>query len=378
MRRLIELVRKEFIQTMRDKRMLALIFVAPVLQLLLLGYAVTTDVKHIYLSVWDTSRSKESRDIISKTVNSGYFDYTGDLNGEEQIEAAFKSGRCDIVLYFPPDFSKKIKRSEKARIEVIADGSDSNLTGIAFGYLGQIINIENSRLQSKNIAKLKAARGRDLRIPAVFPEPRILYNPEMKSANYMVPGVIGLILTLITILLTSMSITKEKESGTIEQLIVSPLRSYEVIIGKTIPFAAIGMVIVLVVVSAGMFIFGIELKGSLFTLLFASLLFLLNTLGIGLFISTISRTQQQAMLSSIIFILPSMMISGFAFPVGNMPVEIQWLSYLIPLRYFFVIIRGVFLKGIGFAELWPQMLALFFLGATVFVLAALRFRKKLS
>ncbi len=378
MRRIIELVRKEFIQTLRDKRMIGLIFVAPLLQLIMLGYAVTTDVKHIALCVWDNDRSRESRELVSKAVVSGYFDDSGTVGSDEEMERAFKSGRSDLVIYFPPEYSKRIKRGEKAKVELIADGSDSNLTNIAFGYMGQIINLENNKLQIENVARLKAAKGAEIKVPLIELKPRVLYNPEMKSANYMIPGEIGLILTLITILLTSMSITKEKESGTIEQLIVSPLRSSEVIIGKTIPFAVIGMLIVLFIITGGIFVFNITLKGNIFTLFFASFLFLLNTLGIGLFISTISKTQQQAMLSSIIFILPSIMISGFAFPVSNMPIEIQWLSYLLPLRYFFIIIRGIFLKGAGFAILWPEMLALFLLGTTVFILAALRFRKKLS
>ena len=378
MRRILELVRKELIQTFRDKRMIGLIFVAPVLQLIMLGYAVTTDVKHIALGVWDTDRSQESRELIRKAVISGYFDDAGVVANDAAMEHAFKSGRCDLILYFPPDYSKNIKRGEKAKVEIIADGSDSNLTNISFGYMAQIVNIENSRLQGENISKIKAARGGSIMIPLVEPEPRVMYNPEMKSANYMIPGEIGLILTLITILLTSMSITKEKESGTIEQIIVSPLRSYEVIIGKTIPFALIGMMIVLLIITGGVLVFNITLKGNIFTLFFASFLFLLNTLGVGLFISTISKTQQQAMLSSVIFILPSIMISGFAFPISNMPLEIQWISYLLPLRYFFTIIRGIFLKGAGFAILWPEMLALFILGVTVFILAALRFRKKLS
>ncbi len=378
MRRILELVRKELIQTFRDKRMVGLIFVAPVIQLIMLGYAVTTDVKHIALGVWDNDRSFESREFVRKAVISGYFDDAGVVVNDAGMEHAFKSGRCDLVLYFPPDYSRNIKRGEKAKLEIIADGSDSNLTNIAFSYMAQIANIENARLMKENVSKMKAARGGNIMIPQVSPEPRVMYNPEMKSANYMIPGEIGLILTLITILLTSMSITKEKESGTIEQIIVSPLRSYEVILGKTIPFALIGMMIVLLIITGGLLVFNIAIKGNIFTLLFSSFLFLLNTLGVGLFISTISKTQQQAMLSSVIFILPSIMISGFAFPVSNMPIEVQWISYLLPLRYFFTIIRGIFLKGAGFAILWPEMLALFILGVTVFILAALRFRKKLS
>lgn len=378
MKKILHLTKKEFIQTLRDKKMIPVIFIAPILQLLLLGYAVTTDVKHIYVKIWDMDKSQQSRSIINSVANCGYFDYAGTVESEKEIEENLKGNKCDFVLFFPSDYSKKIKRMEKARFQVIADGSDSNLTLIGFNYINEIVQIENSSFQKQAMSQRAGFLNKTIKMPKISPEIRIRYNPELKSSHYMVPGVICLILALTTMLLTSMALTKEKELGTIEQIIVSPIKSHEIIIGKTMPFVVIGMMDVLIVVGAGIFIFNIPMKGDVLLLLFSALVFILSTLGIGLFISTISRTQQQAMLSSFMFIFPAMMLSGFAFPVSNMPLTVQYLSYLIPLRYFLIIIRGIFLKGNGLSILWPQILALILFGTAILGLSALRFRKKLG
>ena len=378
MKKIFNLAKKEFIQTFRDKKMLPLIFVAPVLQLILLGFAVTTDVKHIYISVIDRDNSVESRELVGAALNSGYFDLKTDIEKESDIEQALKTGKADFVLYFPPNYSKNIKMSKKASFQIIADGSDATLTGIGLNYLNEIVQKSNKEIRDKMMKSKAGLAGKSIFFPQVTPDVKIMYNPELKSANYMVPGVMALILTLMTMLLTSMSITKEKENGTLEQLVVSPLKPYEIIFGKTLPFVLIGMVDVVLVIAGGILVFNIPVMGSLWLLAGCSLIFIMSTLGIGLFISTISRTQQQAMLTTFMFIFPAMILSGFVFPVTNMPEPAQYFTYLIPLRYFLTIIRGIVLKGNGIEILWPEILALVVFGIVIFTFSAMRFRKKLG
>lgn len=378
MKKILQLAKKEFIQTFRDKKMLPLIFVAPVLQLILLGYAVTTDVKHIYLSVMDMDNSVESRELTGAALNSGYFDFVGKLEKESEVAEVLKKGKADFVLYFPPDYSKNMKMNKKASFQIIADGSDSNLTGIGLNYMTDIIQKKNTEYRNRVMNARAGLSGKAISFPQVNPEFKIMYNPELRSANYMVPGVMALILTLMTMLLTSMALTKEKESGTMEQLVVSPLKPHEIVFGKTLPFVIIGMLDVVLVIAGGVVVFNIPIVGSLWLLAACSLIFISSTLGIGLFISTISRTQQQAMLTTFIFIFPAMIISGFIFPISNMPKLVQYLTYAIPLRYFLTIIRGIVLKGNGIAILWPDILALIIFGAVIFYLSSMRFRKKLG
>lgn len=378
MKKILQLAKKEIIQTFRDKKMLPIIFIAPVLQLIMLGYAVTTDVKHIYLSVMDLDNSVESRELTGAALNSGYFDPVGVIEKESEIEGVLKTGKADFILYFPPEYSNNIKMNKKASFQIIADGSDSNLTAIGLNYLNDIVQRKNTEYRNRVMQARAGLNGKTISFPQVTPEFKIMYNPELKSANYMVPGVMALILTLMTMLLTSMALTKEKESGTMEQLIVSPLKPHEIVFGKTLPFVLIGMLDVVIVIAGGILVFNIPVVGSLWLLAFCSLVFISSTLGIGLFISTISRTQQQAMLTTFIFIFPAMIISGFIFPVSNMPQPVQYLTYFIPLRYYLTIIRGIVLKGNGFEILWPEILALVIFGAGIFYLSSLRFKKKLG
>ncbi|MCX5776219.1 MAG: ABC transporter permease [Candidatus Firestonebacteria bacterium] len=378
MKKILNLAKKEFIQTFRDRKMLPIIFVAPVLQLIILGFAVTTDVKHIYLSVIDRDNSAESREIVGAALNSGYFDIKISPKKESEIEEIFKAGKTDFVLYFPPEYSKNIKMNKKAAFQIIADGSDATLTGIGFNYLNEIVQEKNKQLRDSIMNKRAGLSGKSISFPQVIPEVRVMYNPGLKSANYMVPGVMALILTLMTMLLTSMSITKEKENGTLEQLVVSPLKPYEIIFGKTLPFIIIGMIDVVLVIAGGIIVFNIPVLGSLWLLAVCSLIFIMSTLGIGLYISTISRTQQQAMLTTFIVIFPAMILSGFVFPVTNMPEPAQYITYFIPLRYYLTIIRGIVLKGNGLDILWPDILALAAFGLIIFTLSSLRFRKKLG
>ncbi|OGF48013.1 MAG: ABC transporter permease [Candidatus Firestonebacteria bacterium RIFOXYA2_FULL_40_8] len=378
MKKIFNLAKKEFIQTFRDKKMLPIIFVAPVIQLILLGYAVTTDVKHVYISVVDRDNSVESRELVGAALNSGYFDLKPGVEKESEIEESLKTGKSDFVLYFPPNYSKNIKMNKKATFQIIADGSDATLTGIGLNYLNEIVQRKNKEIRDKVMSSRAGLLGKSITFPQVSPEVKVMYNPELKSANYMVPGVMALILTLMTMLLTSMSITKEKENGTLEQLVVSPLKPYEIIFGKTLPFVLIGMLDVILVVSGGILVFNIPMLGSVWLLAACSLIFIMSTLGIGLFISTISRTQQQAMLTTFMFIFPAMILSGFVFPITNMPEPAQYITYFIPLRYFLTIIRGIILKGNGIEILWPEIAALIVFGIVIFTLSSMRFRKKLG
>jgi ABC-2 type transport system permease protein len=381
-RRLPPLVKKEFIQTFRDVRMLMPIFVAPIIQLVLLGYVVTTDIKHIPVYVYDADMSARSRDYVSRIGATEHFDVKGYAAGAGQIGFLLDSGRASMIINIPRGFSKKIKRFEKAQVQLLVDGSDSNLATIALNNALQITDRYSQELM-KNIirergaAGASAASGPPLRLPSVDLRTRVWYNPNLESSHFLVPGVICLILMLTTMLLTSLAITREREAGTLEQLIVTPVKPYELILGKLIPFIIIGYCDVILVTAIGTLVFGVPVKGSLLLLFFLTSLFLLSSLGLGLFISTVSKTQQQAMLSSFIVLLPSMLLSGFFFPIESMPVIVQLLTYFIPLRYFLVILREIFLKGNGLTELWDQALPLLVFGAAIFTASTLRFKKRI-
>ena len=374
MNRIFYIVKKEFIQTFNDKRMVMLIFVAPILQLVLLGYAVNMDIKHVSTAVIDRDMSFESRDFIRDLSASKYFDIVSYLGGNEDVHKIFQKQRAEVVITIPPDFSRKLKRAEKSPVQVIVDGSDSNFATIVVGNITQVVRRFSEKYSQKMLERVKYS----VKIPRVNVQPRIWYNPEAKSSNFMVPGVICMILLVVTSLLTAMAITKEREIGTMEQLIVTPIKPIELILGKLIPFAIIGLCQVGLIVAAAQLVFGIPMKGSVLLLFALSGLALLTTLGLGLFISTISQTQQQAMMSTFMVIMPSIILSGFFFPIANMPMPAQVITYFIPLRYFLHIVRSIFLKGSGLDVLWPDALALLVFGVTIITLSAMRFKKKLG
>lgn len=375
MRKIYHIVVKEFLQLRRDRKMLVISIIAPVIQLILLGYAATTDVKDIPMLVVDQDKSSISREFLNQFANSGYFVVWGNADSPSDIDQYIETGDVWIAIVIPSDFSKSIITGRTASVQLIADGSDANSANIGIGYASQII-ATYSRSIMKNIeAQL---RGR-LALPRVNSEIRVWYNPELKSRNFMVPGVLALILMIITMLLTSLGIVKEKEIGTLEQLMVTPIKSHQLIIGKLLPFVIIGAVDILLVISVAYWWFGVPLRGSFFLLLGLSGLFVLTTLGLGLFVSTVSKTQQQAMMTAQFFIfLPFIFFSGFTFPIENMPLFLQYVTYAVPLRYYIVIVRGIFLKGVGIAELWTQAAALLGFGIVILTLSVLRFKKKLS
>ena len=366
--RIKQMVIKEFIQILRDRRMKAIVFVVPVLQTLVFGFAVTTDVNNIPTAIVDLDHSSESRELVRRFASSGYFTIAAAPGTPEAIQDLLDRGAVSVALQINHGFSADLQRRIPASIQVIADGTDSNTTTVAVDYAARII---------RKYA-LDRAGSAALSVTPVDVRQRAWYNPELKSRNYNVPGVIAMVIMLTSLLLTSMAVVREREMGTMEQLMVTPLRPVELILGKTIPFAIIAFFDMVLITILGVLIFHIPINGPLWLLPLSTSIYLLSVLGIGLFISTIAKTQQQALMASFLFYMPAILLSGFMFPIENMPVIFQYLTYGNPLRYFLVIIRGLFLKGNGFAVLWPQMAALLVLGSAVFTLSSFRFQKRLN
>jgi ABC-2 type transport system permease protein len=380
--RLKHVLVKEFIQIFRDPRMKAVLVGTPIMQLFVIGYAVTTDVSQVATAVADLDRTQETREITRRFESSGYFRIVQRIEDPRALRRLIDQGEVKAALQFDPGFSRDLARGRTAVIQVVVDGTDSNTASVVMDYTNRIINqLTRERLQAA-LAARSVATGTlavSLRsLPGVELRSRAWYNPDLRSRNYYVPGVIAILIMLTLLLMTSMAIVREREIGTMEQLMVSPIRPAELILGKTLPFALIGFFDVALITSVAVFWFAIPIRGSLVLLFGGTALYLLPILGIGLFISTISRTQQQALMSTFFFFQPAMLLSGFAFPIANMPQAIQHLTYLNPLRHFLIIIRGIFLKGNGVEVLWPQMLALFLLGITVLTASILRFQKRLN
>jgi ABC-2 type transport system permease protein len=362
------MVIKEFIQIFRDKRMKAIVFVIPVLQTLVFGFAVTTDVNNIPTAVMDLDRSSESRELIRRFAASGYFSIKAMPESPSELQELLDRASVTVALQINNGFSSDLKRKIPTSIQVLADGTDSNTATVALDYTGRII-------KKYSLDAAGPSTGPSARIDVRY---RAWYNPELRSKNYNVPGVIAMVIMLTSLLLTSMAVVREREMGTMEQLMVTPLKPVELILGKTIPFALIAFFDMVLITTFGVLIFNIPINGPLWLLPFSTAIYLLSVLGIGLFISTIAKTQQQALMATFLFYMPAILLSGFMFPIENMPVFFQYLTYVNPLRYFLVIIRGIFLKGNGIGILWPEMLSLFALGSAVLVLSSLRFRKRLG
>ncbi len=370
--RLRAMLVKEFIQVFRDPRMRIVLFVLPALQTVIFGYAVNMDVKNIPTAVFDRDNSSESRELVSIMSSSGYFRIARQIDSDDEARRLLDRGTVRLVLKMEHGFSEQLKRGDTAPVQALLDGSDSNTAGVIMGYLGRLATDYNSRLQGEYAVSLI---GQTPRIGRVELASRAWFNPNLESPPFYVPAVITNILFVITMLLSSMAIVREKEIGTIEQVIVTPIRKGEFILGKTLPFVLIGYIDVFLISAVGALVFDAPVKGSLWLLFLATTLFLMSSLGIGLLISTVSQTQQQAMMSAFFIIFPAMLLSGFAFPIENMPEPAQWLTLLNPLRYYMVIIRGIFLKGVGIAILWPQLAALAVIGIVVLLVAVGRFRK---
>ncbi|HDT12721.1 MAG TPA: ABC transporter permease [Candidatus Aminicenantes bacterium] len=375
MKAVLSILRKEFLQLRRDRRMFPVIFISPVLQLLLLGYAANLDVKSIPSVVCDLDRSAASRSLVDDFVQSGYFTVRARVGEMAGIDRYLDHGDASMAIVVPRGFGGDVAARRQAGIMLIADGSESQSAMIGVNYGSMVAARATQKLV---LEAFERGAGPGSRPVLINPEVRVWYNPALKSRNFMVPGVLGLILMIMTMVLAALGIVREREAGTMEQLIVTPIRPHQLILGKLLPFVIIGLVDATFVLAVARGWFGIPIRGSVPLLYVLSVVFMLNTLGIGLFISTISRTQQQAMLTAMFFILPQIILSGFVFPIENMPEFFQAVSLAIPIRYFFTIIRGIMLKGAGLAELWPQAAALTGLGVLILTLSVARFRKKLD
>jgi len=372
--RIIQMIRKELIQMSRDRRMFALILIMPLMELVIFGYVVATDIDHIDLAVCDYSQSAQSRLYVQELERSGYFQVRADCHGVGDANRLLDHGTVRVVLAIPPDFAARLKRGEPAEVMAAVDGSNSNIATIAAAYLEQATLTQAIDVQLVDRGGRPAAAVQ----PVVAVEPRVWFNPELRSVRFMVPAIICVLLMESLVILTAIAIVREKEQGTMEQLIVTPIRSFELIIGKAIPYIGLGYVNMAVVLLAGTYWFDVSIRGSLGLLFFFSGLFILTSLGMGLLVSAISQTQQQASMTGQFVILPNMFFSGFMFPIASMPAAVQWFTYLIPLRYFITIVRGIFLKGVGWPELWDEALILLVYGIAIFTVATLVFRKQVA
>jgi ABC-2 type transport system permease protein len=360
--RLGGMVRKELLQVFRDPRLLRMVIVAPVLQLLAFGYVVSTDVRRVPTFVVDQDRTQASRDLARTLFASGYFRPVGGSDRPRDLVEALDHGRALVGVEIPRGFARDLARSS-ARVQLLFDGTNSNTATVASGYAGRIIQA------------YALANGGLARTPPIELRERAWFNPALASRDYNVPAVMGAIMLIMSLLLTSLAVVREREMGTLEQLMVSPLSPAELIIGKTVPFAIIGMVDLVLIAAVALLWFRVPFEGNFLLLLLAGVLYLFSALGLGLLISTISNTQQEAVMTSFLVIMPLILLSGFMFPVSSMPVTFQWFTLLNPLRHFLEIVRAVFLKGAGLDALWPQFLALLLMGAGVLGFATTRFRK---
>lgn len=376
MRTIVFFLRKEFQQLRRDPNLLRLLIIGPIAQMLILGLAVNLDVNSVSLLVVDQDHSLQSHDFIARFENSGYFPVVARADRLSDVDKYILHGSAELAIIVPPEFGKDIEKGIPAPVQAIVDGSESNAASVGLSYASAIVAgySQDALLQSF------ARRGLGALTPiTVTPQIRVWYNPDLKSRNYIIPGLLGLILMQATVSLTALALVKEKERGTLEQLIVTPIKTWQIIIGKLAPFAIIGLVDIFLALIGVTVVYGIPVHGSVVLLIILTILFIFTTLGIGLFVSTVSETQQQAMMTAMFFVMfPMNFLSGFVFPIENMPAIIQGFSYLLPLRYFYEIIRGIFLRGAGLAELWPQVLALVAFGVGMLAISSLRFHKKLA
>jgi ABC-2 type transport system permease protein len=372
--RLISIIRKEFIQIVRDPRTLVISLLIPIIQLFLLGYAATTDVKNVSLAVWDQSRSPSSRALIDAFREADYFVLTYDLGSQGEIQKLIEEGKTSAVLVIPPDYPQKLLDSN-ASVLMILDGSDPSSGSTALAMARLIGQSYATRIMSQQATR---AGGSLTMSQPVEVRTQVWYNPDLISAHFMIPGLIGMILYAIMTILTATAVVRERERGTIEQLIVTPIRPWELIVGKLLPYVALAFLDTFEVLVIGHWWFGVPVRGSLALVLVVSGLLLLSSLGIGLFVSTMAKTQQEAMLTVFATLLPSIFLAGFLFPLQAMPTFLQVISYAVPLRYFLIAIRAVMLKGVGAAAIQNEILALTLFGVIIMTAAALRFRKRLD
>ncbi|MDX2153670.1 MAG: ABC transporter permease [Bryobacteraceae bacterium] len=378
--RILEIVRKELRQTLREPRMRAILIFPPLMQSIIFGFAVNLDVEHARIAWFDNDNSPHSRDLLSRFQGSNYFDVAEFPASASEVQTLLDLGDVIAAVNVLPHFAADLERGRTTSVQVLVDGSNSNSASIVSGYANTVIqqystDVLRERQRERLVAQSAPVK---LAVPTVRAQSRAWFNPELRSRNYFVPGVLVNIVMLVTLMLTALAIVREKEIGTMEQLMVTPIRPVELILGKTLPFAVVGLSNMVLITTVALVVFRVPLRGSPLFLVVCVVLYLMTTLGSGLFLSTVSNTQQQAMMGSFFFFLPAFMFSGFAFPIRNMPEPAQWIAALNPVRYMMEIVRGLFLKGVGLETLWPQTLALAAFGLAILGLSAARFRKTLD
>jgi ABC-2 type transport system permease protein len=374
--RLKQMLIKEFIQVFRDKRTRFVLFVPPIIQMLIFGYAATFEIHHVPTVVLDLDHSQESRELVSRFTSSPYFDVQRQLSDYRQIGDLIDRGDATIGLEINAGFAQNLRKGQTAPLQVIVDATNSNTALIASGYISQIALAFAQRYQQDRISRISPQIIE--KIPSVQLEQRPWYNPDLRSRWFFVPGIIGSLTLVLVVTLTAFAVVREREIGTLEQIMVTPIRPAEFILGKTLPFFLIGLFDVSLIATVGTLWFQVPFRGQILVLFAGAVLFLLCMLGVGLLISTVSSTQQQAMVTAFFFIMPAITFSGFGFPISTMPQWLQYLTYLSPLRYFLIVLRGTYLKGVGMEILWPQMLAMAGLGIGLLSVAVLRFHKALD
>jgi ABC-2 type transport system permease protein len=368
---------KEFLQLKQDRKMIPVIFVAPVVQVLVFGFAVNTDVTLVPTVLVDQDRSAASRDLVARFTRSGYFELVGDEARADDVDRWLATGRAQMALVVPHGFGDALANGGVGRLQIVADGTDASSASVALGYAGALVQGLGAEIQLRRVRA--ASAGGAPAAGQVRLLPHVLYNPDLRSRWFYVPAVLAMILMIMTMLLSAMGVVREKEIGTLEQLIVTPIRPWQLLVGKLTPFAVIGLVQMCLAAAVTVFGFGVPIRGSFLLLVGLTMLFILNTLGMGLLVSTLVQNQQQAMMGAVFgAMVPMLYLSGLIFPIENMPPAIQAVTYAIPLRYYAEIIRGVFLRGSGISVLWPEAVTLLLMGGATLTLAALRFRKRLD
>ncbi|MDQ1327952.1 MAG: Transport permease protein [Candidatus Poribacteria bacterium] len=375
--RILSVSNKEFIEIRRDPRTLFMVLALPTVMLLIYGYAINLDIKSIKTVVYDLDKSRQSRDLIGEFLNSGYFKIVKYVDRYDDLDNQLNKGKAKLALCIPADFSRRLAHSQTATLQTIVDGSDSTSATVSIAYINQIVQQYSlgkaiSTIQSKGV---KLPHG----LPTIDIQSRIWYNPELKSVNFIVPGMLAMIIMMLGSILTALSVVSEKENGTFEKLIITPIRSYELVIGKIMPFVILSFADVIFCLLLGKLWFKVPLKGSIPLLLCLSTLFLFSTIGLGLLISSVAKTQRVAMMAAMLTsMLPTFLLSGFVFPIESMPTVIQWITYLIPAKYYLEILRGILLKGVGIKVLMFNAVCLLVYSLFMILISASRFKKKLA
>jgi ABC-2 type transport system permease protein len=369
--------RKEIYQILRDKRTLLFTFLLPLMLMFLYSYGIRFDVNMIKIAVSDSVSDAYSRDLINGFLASGYFDRVGNNLSQRDAEEMIMKGDATVALIIPADFSRNLKRMRGSSVQVLLDGMDSNTANISQGYIKAILLQYSLKQIQSRLGNMLSMKG--ISFPTVSLDMRILYNPELKSNHFIIPGIIVIIMMLMGAMLTTLSIVKEKEFGSFENIISTPIKSYEFIIGKVFPYVVLSLIDLVLIIVVGYLVFNVPIKGNLILLLFASIFYLVTTLSFGILISTIARTQQIALIVAMLAtLLPSILLSGFVFPLESMPLPLQWIAALIPAKYFMTIIRAIYLKGTGVGSFWLDLVLLIFYSIVLLTISSLKFKKRLD